>query len=237
MKSAIFTAASGAALAALCAAAMPTAATAGQVFDVTNVTVQSQTQLDVNGHDYIASAIGLTIQGDPKTLWVYCVDINHVIQLGAQNPALPYAYMPVTTDSSGATSGTGNSLGAGISGEIERLADIGDGLANAATPNTDEITAIQGAIWQIEYGGSVTATPGEDPIINTEIAQYVAYAEAHPAAGPAMGFYPLGPNGQGFGYSQGFTTGVPEPAAWTMMLVGFGALGGALRRRRGLAAA
>jgi hypothetical protein len=31
--------------------------------------------------------------------------------------------------------------------------------------------------------------------------------------------------------------GVPEPASWTLMLVGFGGLGAVLRRRRGLAAA
>ena len=31
--------------------------------------------------------------------------------------------------------------------------------------------------------------------------------------------------------------GVPEPATWAMMLMGFGGLGALLRRRRGLAAA
>jgi len=35
-----------------------------------------------------------------------------------------------------------------------------------------------------------------------------------------------------FGAASGFTGGVPEPATWAMMLVGFGGLGAALRSRR-----
>jgi len=31
------------------------------------------------------------------------------------------------------------------------------------------------------------------------------------------------------------TGGIPEPAAWSMMIVGFGAVGAILRRRRGSA--
>jgi hypothetical protein len=38
-------------------------------------------------------------------------------------------------------------------------------------------------------------------------------------------------NNEGFA-AVAFGGGVPEPAAWTLMLVGFGALGGALRARR-----
>lgn len=36
-----------------------------------------------------------------------------------------------------------------------------------------------------------------------------------------------------FTYSLSAVTGVPEPATWAMMVLGFGALGGAIRRRRG----
>ncbi|WP_375399056.1 PEPxxWA-CTERM sorting domain-containing protein [uncultured Sphingomonas sp.] len=38
--------------------------------------------------------------------------------------------------------------------------------------------------------------------------------------------------GGGYGYPAA-VAGVPEPAAWTMMITGFGLIGGALRRRRG----
>ena len=48
-----------------------------------------------------------------------------------------------------------------------------------------------------------------------------------------------GPSGLVFSIPVGvtFAGGVPEPATWTMMLVGFGGMGAALRRRRALVAA
>jgi hypothetical protein len=39
---------------------------------------------------------------------------------------------------------------------------------------------------------------------------------------------------QSFGYSVDTTGAIPEPASWALMLLGFGSLGVALRRRRGL---
>jgi hypothetical protein len=51
------------------------------------------------------------------------------------------------------------------------------------------------------------------------------------SAFPAEGIYPVG-SGQGFGTTQGFATGGPEPAEWGMMLVGFGGMGAAMRSRR-----
>jgi len=38
--------------------------------------------------------------------------------------------------------------------------------------------------------------------------------------------------GVGFAFSPGVTSGVPEPATWAMMLVGFGGVGAAMRRSR-----
>ncbi|HWJ59374.1 MAG TPA: PEPxxWA-CTERM sorting domain-containing protein [Sphingomicrobium sp.] len=36
---------------------------------------------------------------------------------------------------------------------------------------------------------------------------------------------------------RGFLAAVPEPATWAMMLIGFGAMGWSIRRRRGSLAA
>jgi hypothetical protein len=205
-------------------------AASAAILDITAVGVQSYNTLNVNGSNVIASAIDLTVLGDPKPLWVWCVDLNHDVTIGSYNPPLVYQTGQVTTDSTGAQSGTGNPLSPTISGEIQTLASIGTGIANGASPNAEKLTAIQGAIWEIEYGftpSQVTGTPQE----NGDIASYVAYAAAHPAPGYSQAVYPVGPDGQGFGFTQGFATGVPEPTTWALLILGFAHLGVSLRRR------
>ena len=44
-------------------------------------------------------------------------------------------------------------------------------------------------------------------------------------------------NGKNLGFSASFATVVPEPASWSLMVLGVGAIGGALRARRRLAIA
>ena len=223
------------AAAALLTLSVAAPASASTIFYVTKVTVQSMNTLSVNGSNDITSAIGLTVTGLPKTLWVFCVDVGHTIGIGSYGPpGLPYELAPVTTDSSGSTSGIGNMLSPTVSGEIGALATLGSNIANSASPNALDLTAIQGAIWQIEYPADTIVGSSAE---NTLIAQYIAYAVAHPQTGYDQGFYPVGPNGQGFGSTQGFGMGVPEPASWTMTLVGFGGLGALVRRRRAIAAA
>ena len=230
MKTALTIAA--AAAAALSSLAVSSAASASTIFYVTNVAVNSLNTLTINGNSDIASAIGLTIQGDPNTLWVFCVDVTHTANIGAQNPPAAYELAPVTTDSTGSQSGTGSPLSQTLSGELGTLASIGAAIANSSNPDPVKLTAIAGAIWQLEYNTPVTGTPAE----NALIASYAAYAIAHPETGYAEGLYPVGPGGQGFGFSQGFAMGVPEPAAWATMLLGFGGLGALVRRRRVIAA-
>jgi hypothetical protein len=209
--------------------AAASAASAADVY-ISAVNVESYNTLDVNGTSEIASAIDLTVVGDANPVWVWCVDLSHQISIAPYSPPLAYQIGPVNTDSTGALSGTGNPLSQQVSGEIQTLAEIGTTLANSATPDPVALTAIQGAIWEIEYNYSpaqVTGTPQE----NTDIANDIAFAMAHPASGYAQGLYPVGASGQGFGASQGFATGVPEPTSWAMLIVGFGAVGARMRRR------
>lgn len=211
--------------------AVSSAASAATILDITNVAVESYNTLNVNGASEITTAIGLTVTGLPKTLWVFCVDLDHSVNIGGHNPPLRYTPGLVTTDSTGAHSGTGNPLSRTVSGEIQTLASIGSGIANSASPAAIKLTAVQGAIWEIEYGFTPAQVIGT-AIENSDIASYIAYAQAHPSAGYAQAIYPLGAGGQGFGYTQGFSTGVPEPASWAMMILGAGMMGATLRRRR-----
>jgi hypothetical protein len=206
-----------------------TAASAA-LLDVTGVNVESYNTLNVNGSTDIASAIELTVQGDPNPLWVWCVDLDHNVYIQGYNPPLVYMTGQVTTDSTGSQSGTGNPLTQKVSGEIQTLAEIGTSLANSASPDAEKLTAIQGAIWEIEYNftpAQVTGTADE----NNDIASYIAYAQTHVASGYAQAVYPVGADGQGFGYTQGFATGVPEPTVWAMLILGFAHLGVSLRCR------
>jgi hypothetical protein len=205
-------------------------AASAAILDISAVGVQSYNTLVVNGETAIASAIELTVVGDSNPLWVWCVDLDHTINIGSYNPPLAYETSMVTTDSTGAMSGTGNPLSQMVSGEIQTLADIGTGLANSASPDAEKLTAIQGAIWEVEYNftpSQVVGTPQE----NNDIASYLAYAQAHVASGFAPAIYPVGPGGEGFGFTQGFATGVPEPTTWVMLLLGFAHLGVSLRVR------
>jgi hypothetical protein len=151
---------------------------------------------------------------------------------------LLYVTGPVNTDSTGSTSGAGNALSEVVSGEIQTLANIGVGIAKSAGLPTswnfttqEQLTAIQGAIWEIEYGFSpsqVTGTADE----NTLIAQDVAFAENHYTAEFATGIYATGSGGQGFGYSQGQVTAVPESSTWAMMILGLAGVGFMSYRRK-----
>ena len=209
--------------------ALSTAAS-GATLNVTGVDVQSYNTLNVNGKSEIASAIKLTVQGDSNPVWVWCVDLDHNINIQTYSPPLVYTTGHVTTDSTGAKSGTGQSLTQKVSGEIQTLASIGTALANSATPDAEKLTAIQGAIWEIEYGFAPSQVTGTDQE-NDDIASYVGYAGEHVAKGYADAIYPLGEGGEGFGFTQGFATGIPEPTAWIMMILGFCHLGVSLRCR------
>ncbi len=168
----------------------------------------------------ISGLILLTTSGG-QIIPVFCVDLFHEIGIGG-GQSIPYFSAPVTTDSSGSTSGSGNLLSTQQMGAIQTLVNIGFGDYAHNVPNLgDNLTALQGAIWDIEYGAIVTSSDGA---INSLIGSYVTYGWDHPAAF-SYGLYPVGPNGQGFGSSQGFVVGVPEASTWAMMLLGFAGLG------------
>jgi hypothetical protein len=182
----------------------------------------------INGSPYSRSVytglIVLTTTGG-SNLPVFCIDLLHDINLGSYNPALPYTTGTIVADSTTSPAGTGgNPLAPPVPGELQTLANLGYQYFVHGTGTADIYAGLQGAIWTIEYnlnGNSLTVDGGAT--VNALIAGDIAYATAHPASF-STALFP-GAGGQAFGYGQGFTPGVPEPASWAMMLAGFAGLG------------
>ena len=124
----------------------------------------------------------------------------------------------------------GNPLSSPVPGEIQTLANIGYAAYENGTGTADIYAGLARAIWDIEYNtnGNTESVSGS-PTVNALIATDIAYAVAHPSS-YSLSLFP-GANGQAFGYGQVFSSGVPEPSTWAMMIVGFAGLGFAGYRR------
>lgn len=162
--------------------------------------------------------------GDPTfTVWGFCIDLFRDIDAGyfSQLPVnLQYHVDALTTD------GNGNSLSSSQVSQIYGLANLGYNLIQSnAADLQNKLSGIQGAIWAIEY--PTFTFNGNTAALNNYISSYKALAPS--LEGNSAGAYALlSDNGQ----SQGFVIGVPEPATWMMMIMGFGAIGVMLRSSR-----
>ena len=165
-----------------------------------------------------ATALKLTYNfgigpGDPDfTAWGFCINLFLGIGVPAQ-----YHVDNLTTD------GHGNLLTATQVDQIYGLAALGSNLIKIGAPDlAAKLAGIQGAIWAIEYP-AFTVT-GNTASVDGYLSSYKALAPSlHGSA-----YVLLSDDGK----SQGFVIGVPEPATWAMMIMGFGAVGMVLRSRR-----
>lgn len=211
--------------------------------DVTSAGMYSSNTLTLNGSaGQLAGPILLTTAS--SSFWVFCVDIfdSITVNVGSQHnfsPALIYTTNQVTSNSS-TGSGTGTAITTAVSGEIQYLANLGFTIASTSANATvqNELTAIQAAIWNIEYGlgtnGLHTADAGTGDTLaggqtfaaeNTLIVSYETQAATNAVPGYANGIYSPG--------SQGFVvTSVPETSTWAMMLLGFAGVGFMAYRRK-----
>jgi hypothetical protein len=153
-------------------------------------------------------------------LLVFCVDLQHEIGVTHYDPPLVYTQSLLTVD------GAGNAITETDSNRIGQLADLGRFILGSGDPDfANDLSAIQAAIWSIEYHTTATSS---DPEINSEIAAFLnvqdngrGWAHALIAHDPGAG-----------GVQNMVTGGVPEPGVWTLLIAGFGLAGAALRRRR-----
>ena len=207
----------------------------------------------VNGGEY-ASAVefGATVGASPKvqTLYGFCIDLTHNITVGFDTQAghdivsahgdaqsgfnYQYHESTLTQDSVGGGSGVSGALLTSTQiGEIGGLAKFGTQLIETANPGavgfdsqhlSDELAAVQGAIWSIEYPTSTFTASGA---VSGLMSGYIAAAPGWATRGPVTTIYADNGANQGFVISGG----VPEPVSWALMITGMGLVGAALRRR------
>ncbi|MDB5424847.1 MAG: hypothetical protein JWQ29_2263 [Phenylobacterium sp.] len=185
---------------------------------------------------YIAPVTFLaTDSASPGTFsfMAFCVDIYHDMYI---NTTLNYEYHEesLLTDSalSTASGQAGNALTNTEKKKISALLNYADFLvATAPADITIKLAGIQGAIWKVAnetHGYTIDAANSD---VDTLIATYSADAALMP-------YMPVGNKSRAifeddYGHQAfGFGGGVPEPATWLMMIMGFGGIGAVLRRRR-----
>jgi PEP-CTERM motif len=229
---------------------------------ITSAGIYDGSQISVNGQNEYATALGLTAQTSPSTLfWVFCVDISHNIYVNINSQLVygtPIAFTAgtVTTNSNGAQSGTGTPLSPmpQVSQEIQFLASTGVNIANTAgsqTPTSwssavkDQLQEVQAAIWAVEYGYTISPTSGVGKIntgngtenldIQTLMNSAATFVGSNPGAPEAGAIYATGGTTQGQATGTPvplLTTDVPEPSTWAMMILGFCGVGFMAYRRK-----
>jgi hypothetical protein len=153
--------------------------------------------------------------------------------LGPLNVGAGYAYHEeaLATDSSTSTP-SGQS---GVALTSLQLQDISRLLNFSLTLNPLDAdfgakrAGVQGAIWEIE-NPAYTVTPAQG-----SVATYMALFESTVGSMPVGTFHTIYADDYGH-QAFAYGGGVPEPATWAMMIVGFVGAGAMLRRRRPVAA-
>lgn len=148
--------------------------------------------------------------GDPTfTAWGFCIDLF----TGVEAPSQYHV---------GEAGELSSLFTASQQQQIFGLAAFGANLIKIGAPDlANKLAGVQGAIWAIEYPTYTVAA-------NASIQPYL---DAYIAAAPSLtgnAYVLLSDDGK----SQGFVIGVPEPATWAMMIMGFGAIGMVMRSRR-----
>ena len=177
---------------------------------------------------------------NPATnIWVFCVDLFHYWGAGYPNNTnlATYQTQALVDDSDGKSIALGT-FSALQSYEINYLANqainLGGSLKGGLT--NDQLTAIQLAIWKIEYDPTNTGllTVSGNSNVNLLMAGDITQAQSSFSTGDyATELVSTNLNPYNNEHYQDFVTGnggnltesVPEPSTWAMMILGFAGIG------------
>jgi hypothetical protein len=128
----------------------------GEGYNYVNIT-GNVSPIGVFTKDSQISGLILLTTSTGQTLPVFCVDLFHDVAIGGPQ-SLMYQTAQVTTDSTGTDSGTGNLLSTSppVAKEIQTLVNIGYSGYVHGNLDGDHLTALQDAIWDIEYSDTGT---------------------------------------------------------------------------------
>jgi hypothetical protein len=192
---------------------------------------------------------------DFNNMAAFCVDVYHNIKTGDYNPDLIYRDDVNVTTNSNFPNAT--ALSQAQLDQIGRLVNYGTRVFYQAPKTTtaqknaryDQLAAVQGAIWKIVSGKTVTASgngSSTDANVNNLILTFsdlnyrfdTSKAYQLGSITTKVTFWTPKQTSNQYGYgskyaSQAFAIGsVPEPATWVMMIGGFAFAGAMLRRSR-----
>lgn len=202
------------AVAALCALG---AAASASALTVTNVSVFNWNTVAVDGHGSPVST-GIVFN---NSLLVFCVDLEHNIGVTSYDPGLVFTEGLLTETGGGAP------IDEATSNRIGQIAKIGAHILALNGPDfSNQLSAVQAAIWSLEYNTTVSFSGGLS-YLNADVAHYASVSDNGTGYAKA-----LIAHGTGLGGVQNMVPGVvPEPMSWALMITGFGLAGVVLRRR------
>jgi hypothetical protein len=165
--------------------------------------------------EFSMSGVNVTAGNTPVSYLTYCVDLLH----GLSVPGL-YDIMPLT------------SL---YNYNATKALNLTKLLANTNATTAEESAAIQLAVWEIVFETSASADVTGGVFAMSAGNSAGARAQANTYLSQLGGWSTHGRTAlllySETNQSQVFLTAVPETATWGMMIVGFGVVGAALRRR------